>query len=103
MVHEITTANFEQLVVNSTKPVMVDFWASWCGPCKMMSPVVDTVAEEKADTLVVGKVNVDEQPELAQKFGVMSIPTIILFKDGQAVKSSLGFVPKQNLLQALGL
>lgn len=103
MVHEITAANFDELVVHSSKPVMVDFWASWCGPCKMMSPIVDTVAEEKADALVVGKINVDEQPELAQKFGVMSIPTIMLFKDGKVAKSSLGFVPKQSLLEALGL
>lgn len=103
MVHEITAANFDELVVNSSKPVLVDFWASWCGPCKMMSPVVDAIAEEKADHLVVGKINVDEQPALAQRFGVMSIPTILLFKDGKQVASSLGFMAKEKLLAALGL
>ena len=103
MVHEITAANFDELVVNSTKPVLVDFWASWCGPCKMMGPVVDTIAEEQADKLVVGKINVDEQPALAQRFGVMSIPTILLFKDGKQAASSLGFMAKEKLLAALGL
>lgn len=103
MVHEITATNFEELVLKSTKPVVVDFWASWCGPCKMMSPVVDTIAEEQKDKLVVGKINVDEQQALAQRFGVMSIPTILLFKDGKQVASSLGFMSKEKLLAALGL
>lgn len=103
MVHEITAANFDELVLHNTKPVLVDFWATWCGPCKMMGPVVDTVAEELADRLVVGKINVDEQPALAQKFGVMSIPTLALFRDGRLEKTTLGFMPKQKLMESLGL
>lgn len=103
MVHEITAANFDTLVLQNEKPVLVDFWASWCGPCKMMSPVVDNLADEMADKLVVGKINVDEQPALAQKFGVMSIPTLALFQNGKLQKTALGFMPKQKLLEALGL
>lgn len=78
----ITKENFESEVLNSDKPVLVDFWAVWCGPCQMLSPVVDQIAEEN-DAVKVGKVNVDEQPELAMKFGVMSIPTLISFRDGK--------------------
>lgn len=103
MVHEITTANFDELVLNNTKPVMVDFWASWCGPCKMMGPVVDSLADDLADQIVVGKINVDEQPALAQKYGVMSIPTISLFENGKVKNSSLGFVSKEKLRAALGI
>ena len=103
MVHEITAANFDTLVLQNEKPVLVDFWASWCGPCKMMGPVVDNLADEMADKLVVGKINVDEQPDLAQKFGVMSIPTLALFQNGKLQKTALGFMPKQKLLEALGL
>ncbi|MCI6640867.1 MAG: thioredoxin [Pygmaiobacter massiliensis] len=103
MVHEITAANFDTLVLQNEKPVLVDFWASWCGPCKMMGPVVDNLADEMADKLVVGKINVDEQPALAQKFGVMSIPTLALFQNGKLQKTALGFMPKQKLLEALGL
>ena len=103
MVHEITAANFDTLVLQNEKPVLVDFWASWCGPCKMMGPVVDNLADEMADKLVVGKINVDEQPALAQKFGVMSIPTLALFQNGKLQKTALGFMPKQKLLEVLGL
>ena len=81
----VTSENFESEVLNSEKPVLVDFWASWCGPCRMLSPIVDEIAEE-VQTIKVGKVNVDEQQDLAGKFGVMSIPTLILFKNGQPGK-----------------
>lgn len=93
----ITVENFEAEVVNSDKPVLVDFWASWCGPCQMLSPLVDQVAEE-VTSVKVGKVNVDEQPDLAVKFGVMSIPMLILFENGEAVKKSVGAVPKSQIL-----
>ena len=82
----ITKENFAQEVLQSEKPVLLDFWASWCGPCRMLSPIVDEVAEERTD-VKVGKVNVDEQPELAGEFGVMSIPTLLVFKGGKDRKS----------------
>ena len=87
---EITVDNFEKEVLKSKKPVLVDFWAVWCGPCQMQGPVVEQVAERFPE-ITVGKVNVDEQGELAQKYGVMSIPTLILFKDGQAAQKAVGF------------
>jgi len=93
----ITEQNFETEVLKADKPVMVDFWASWCGPCKMLAPTVAQIAEERAGQIVVGKVNVDEQPGLAQKFGIMSIPTVLVFKNGEVTGSSLGYVPKENL------
>ena len=97
----ITKENFEQEVLQSAKPVLLDFWASWCGPCRMLSPVVDEVAEERTD-VKVGKVNVDEQPELAGEFGVMSIPTLLVFEQGQLVRQAVGARPKASVLDLLG-
>ena len=89
--------NFENEVLKSDKPVLVDFWASWCGPCRMLSPVISELAEEYEGRVKVGKVNVDEQQELAMKYRVASIPTVILFKDGQPVQTSVGARPKAQL------
>ena len=97
----ITKENFEQEVLQSTKPVQLDFWASWCGPCRMLSPIVDEVAEERTD-VKVGKVNVDEQPELAGEFGVMSIPTLLVFEQGKLVRQAVGARPKAGVLDLLG-
>ena len=93
----LTTANFKEEVLESAKPVLVDFWAVWCGPCRMLAPAIAEIAEEYADTIKVGKVNVDEEPELANMFKISSIPTLIFFKDGQPVKSSLGVIPKAQI------
>lgn len=97
---EITADNFENEVLKTDKTVLIDFWASWCMPCKMLSPVVDEIAEENPG-IKVGKVNVDEQPELAEKFGVMSIPTLVVFKNGQNIDSSVGVKPKAEILEML--
>ena len=97
----ITKENFEQGVLQSTKRVLLDFWASWCGPCRMLSPIVDEVAEERGD-VKVGKVNVDEQPELAGEFGVMSIPTLLVFEQGKLVRQAVGARPKAGVLDLLG-
>lgn len=96
-VYTITKENFEQEVLKADKPVLVDFWAAWCGPCRMLSPVVDQVAEEN-DAIKVGKINIDEQPDLAMQFGVMTIPTLMVFKNGQVAGKSVGVVPKQQIL-----
>ncbi len=97
----ITKENFAQEVLQSAKPVLLDFWASWCGPCRMLSPIVDEVAEERTD-VKVGKVNVDEQPELAGQFGVMSIPTLLVFEQGKLVRQAVGARPKASVLELLG-
>jgi len=96
----ITKENFENEVMKSDKPVLIDFWASWCGPCRMVSPIVDEIAEEVTDKKV-GKINVDEQPELAKAFSIVSIPTLIVVKDGKVVNTSVGVKPKDAILNML--
>lgn len=97
----ITNENFEQEVTQSKVPVLVDFWASWCGPCKMLSPIVDEIAEEVGDKIKVGKINVDEQMELSTKFKIMSIPTLIVFQGGKVITTSVGVRSKEEILSML--
>ena len=99
---KITSENYEEEVLKADKPVIIDFYADWCGPCKMMSPIIDEIAEEKVDNIKVGKINVDENQELAMKYGVMSIPTIILIKDGKVEKTFVGVRNKSEILSAIG-
>ena len=96
-VQTITRENFDEVVLKAGKPVLVDFWAEWCGPCRMVSPIVDEIAGER-DDLTVGKVNVDEEGELAVRFGVMSIPTLLVFKGGELVNQAVGARPKEDIL-----
>lgn len=98
---EINESNFEELVLNSDKPVLVDFWAAWCGPCRMVGPVVEEIAGEYGDTAVVGKVDVDANQEISIKYGIRSIPALLYFKGGEVVDSVIGAVPKNVLTNKL--
>lgn len=99
----VTKDNFHEVVAQEAKPVLVDFWATWCGPCRMVSPIVDELSEELSDSIKVAKVNVDEEPELASQFGVMSIPTLVLVKGGTVAATSVGARPKEDIRKQLGI
>lgn len=101
MALELNEANFEDEVIQSTQPVLVDFWAPWCGPCRSMAPILDDVAKEYEGKVKVGKVNVDQNQALAQKFGVMSIPTLIMYKEGKVAGQMVGYTPKGVLAKKL--
>ena len=96
----ITKANFEELVTNNSKPVLLDFWATWCGPCRMVAPIVEEIAGEREDILV-GKINVDEEMELAVQFGIISIPTLAVMKNGELTNKAVGYMPKAEILKLL--
>lgn len=99
----LTGKNFEKEVVHADRTVLVDFFATWCGPCRMIAPIVEEIAEEYADTVKVGKVDVDESPELAAAFGVSSIPTLVVFRDGQVVNKTVGYCSKEEILSLLDI
>lgn len=99
----LTSDNFDEVVLHSTKSVLVDFWATWCGPCRMLAPTVAELAEEHAESLTVGKVDVDDAPNLASRFDIVSIPTLILFRDGKPAARAIGYRTKQELESLLGL
>lgn len=100
---KITSKNFEAEVLESDMPVLLDFWASWCGPCKMVSPILDEVAKERKDSIKVGKINIDEELELAKAFHIMSIPTLVVVNEGKVVKTSIGLRPKKDILSLINL
>jgi thioredoxin 1 len=101
MEQTFTDANFETEVLRASSPVFVDFWAAWCGPCKLMSPIVEELAEELSGTVIVGKMNVDEHPQTAQSFGIMSIPTFLLFKHGQVAEQMVGTMSKDAMRERI--
>jgi thioredoxin 1 len=101
MALELTDSNFEELVLKSDKPVLVDFWAEWCGPCRMVAPIVNELAAEYEGKAVVGKLDVDSNPEVAQKFGIRNIPTILFFKNGEVADKQVGAVPKSMLVSKI--
>ena len=101
MALEITDSNFDELVLQSEKPVLVDFWAEWCGPCRMVSPIVEELAKEYDGQVIVGKVNVDYNPDVSVKYGIRNIPALLFFKDGQIVDKQIGAVPKSVLADKL--
>lgn len=98
MEYTVTSQNFNEIVENSNKTVILDFWATWCGPCKMIAPIIEEIANER-DDIVVGKVNVDEEAELCIKFGIVSIPTIIVFKNGEIYNKTVGYCSKEEILE----
>lgn len=102
-VTEITKENFKSFVLDSNKSVLIDFWAPWCGPCRMVSPIVDELAEDLDGKANIGKINVDEQPDLAAQYGIMSIPTLLVFKGGELAGKKIGVQTKQALMEMLGL
>lgn len=101
MAIEVTDQNFEKTVLQSDKPVIVDFWAEWCGPCRMVGPIVEEIGEEFKDRAVVTKLNVDHNPGVTEKFGIRNIPTVLFFKDGELADKQVGAVPKNNLVSKL--
>lgn len=98
---KLSNENFNKEVLNSEKPVLVDFWATWCGPCKMIAPIISEISEEFNNKVKVGKVNVDEEKELAIEYGISSIPTLVIFKDGKIAKTLIGFRPKEEIKEVL--
>jgi thioredoxin 1 len=103
MADNVTESTFEQEVLQSDKPVLVDFWAEWCGPCHAVAPVLDRIAAEREGDLKLVKVNIDEEQSIAQRYGIASIPTMVLFKDGQPAAAAIGAQPKGALERQLGL
>ena len=101
MALEITDANFEELVLKSEKPVLVDFWAAWCGPCRMLGPVIDEISNEYSDKANIGKIDIDSNQEYASKYGVRNIPTVLVFHKGEVVGRQVGVAPKNTYIEAI--